>query len=339
MMARIPVRPADAQPGLAILSFLMRVLTEAEVRGRLKPERVIAAIETAFRERYSSVIVPVRTQMRVAAGIFLAMPCYDCSGNSLGVKFVIIRDKPQPGEERVQATYMLLDPDGAQPQLIVEANYLTDVRTAATSAVATRLLAREDARVLGIFGTGRLARAHILVLPLVRRFERVLVCGKNSESTRSFARELSANTSMPVEPADARACAQSDVICACTASPVPLFESAWLRPGTHLNLVGSFQPETREADSSTMARSRIFVETYDGVLASAGDLLIPMREGTITRAHVAGDLHELVSGKVAGRTDAQQITSFKSVGYALEDLAAAELLMVSPQADHKLRLT
>jgi ornithine cyclodeaminase/alanine dehydrogenase-like protein (mu-crystallin family) len=227
----------------------------------------------------------------------------------------------------VHATYMLLDPRTAQPVLVVPANYLTDLRTAATSAVATKFLARQDVRVLGVFGTGRQARAHIKILPLVRRFERVLVCGREPGASRDFAQKMSTEMNIPIEPADARTCAaESDVLCACTTSPTPLFEGRILRPGTHLNLVGAFQPHTREVDSVTLQRSRVVVETYEGVLAEAGDLLIPMQEGSVHRDHIASDLHGLVSGKTQGRIDDSTITLFKSVGYALEDLVTAELL-------------
>src|SRR5712692_5944489 len=155
---------------LDILVRSMRVLTEDEVRKRLQPAQVIAAIAAAFRDRYHSTVVPARTQMNLATGVFLIMPCYDSAGQTLGMKLAMVQNRPETPESRVQATYMLLDPRTAQPVLVVPANYLTDLRTAATSAVATKFLAREDARALGVFGTGRQARAHIQVLPLVRRF-------------------------------------------------------------------------------------------------------------------------------------------------------------------------
>lgn len=305
----------------------MLVLTEDDVRQRLQPDRVIAAIEAAFRDRYLSTVVPARSQMNLAAGLFLMMPCHDKTGNALGVKLVVVQDHPRRPEDRIQATYMLLDPQTGRPVQIVPANYLTDVRTAATSAVATRFLAREDAKVLGIFGTGRQALAHIKVLPLVRRFERILVCGRDAGASQDFARKMSAETKLPVEAATAHMCAgESDVLCACTTCQTPLFEGKLLRPGTHLNLVGTFQPHAREVDSVTVQRSRVFVDTYEGAGAEAGDLLVPIREGLIGRDHIVGDLHELVSGKKAGRINLESITLFKSVGCALEDLATAELL-------------
>ena len=306
----------------------MHSLTEDEVRRRLRPAQVIAAIEAAFRDRYQSIVIPPRSQVNLATGIFLIMPCYDRAGQALGMKLAMVQSQPDTSDSRVQATYMLLDPRTVQPMLVVPANYLTDLRTAATSAVATKFLAREDARVLGVFGTGRQARAHIEILPLVRQFQRVLVCGRTANASRDFAQAISPEVKLPVEAVDARTCAaESDVLCACTTSPAPLFEGTMLRPGAHLNLVGAFQPHTREVDSATVQQARVFVDTYDGSLAEAGDLLIPIREGCIARDHIAGDLHELVSGKKRGRIEERTITLFKSVGCALEDLATAELLV------------
>lgn len=299
-------------------------LTEADVR-RLDPQRVIAAIESAFRDRYPSVIIPTRIHLNLGNGIFLIMPCYDRAGHALGMKLVTVQENPARPEDRIQATYLLLDPETARPTLTVPANYLTDLRTAATSAVATKFLARENAKTLGIFGTGRQALAHLQVVPLVRRFERVLVCGKNPAATEEFvARSAS---SLPLQPADATTCAaESDVLCTCTTSSEPLFDGRLLRPGTHLNLVGAFQPHTREVDGLTIQRARVVVDTYAAALAEAGDLLLPIQQGLITPDHLRADLHELTTGKKIGRTSPEDITLFKSVGCALEDLATAELL-------------
>lgn len=306
-------------------------LSEDEIRRQLDPARLIGAIEAAFRGRHPSIVIPHRTHIPIENGTFLIMPCYDRHGANLGMKFVTVLNNPPRAEERIQATYMLFDPETAHPKLSISANYLTDLRTAATSAVATKFLAREDAHVLGIFGTGRQARAHIRTLPLVREFRHVLVCGKNFEQSREFAAEVSEELGLEVAASDASTCAaESDVICTCTTAQVPLFDGNLLRPGTHLNLVGAFQPHAREVDSDTIRRSRLVVDTYEGVLAEAGDILIPVSEGVITRAHLRADLHELTAGKQV-REDPGDITLFKSVGCALEDLVAAELLQGSSE--------
>jgi len=234
----------------------------------------------------------------------------------------------------VQATYLLLDPETAQARLTIAANYLTDLRTAATSAVASKFLARPEASTLGIFGTGRLALTHLSVLPLARSFQRALVCGRNPSRSAEFVRKVSAEfPGLAITAVDARTCAaQSDVLCTCTSNNAPLFDGRDLRPGTHLNLVGAFRAQTREVDTLTIQRSRVVVDTYVAALSEVGELSIPLQEGAITRDHIAADLHELVSGSKQGRRSPDEITIFKSVGCALEDLVAAELLLASHPA-------
>ena len=305
----------------------VHVLTEVEVHRLLDPRTLIAAIEEAFRTRYPSTVMPTRTQMKLADGVFLIMPCYDRVGRGLGMKLVKFNENPRLPDDRIQATYILFDAESGCTKLVIPANYLTDLRTAATSAVATKFLAKEDARVLGVFGTGRQARAHLHVLRQVRNFERALVCGKDPARTRHFAEQMEHELSMKVESVYSRTCAsESDVLCACTTSKTPIFDGNLLRNGTHINAIGSFQPTTRELDDVTMRRTRIVVDTYDGALAEAGDILIPLKAGAIKRESLLADLHELAKAKKTVRTGPNDITLFKSVGCALEDLAAAELL-------------
>lgn len=305
----------------------MHVFTEADVHRLLDPRALIPAIEDAFRSRYQFTVMPTRTQMKLDDGVFLIMPCYDRAGRGLGMKLVKFNESPRLAEDSIQATYILLEIESGCAKLVIPANYLTDIRTAATSAVATNLLARPDARVLGVFGTGRQARAHLHVLRYVRDFERALVTGKDSARAKDFAHQMQTELGMKVEAVYSRTCAaESDVLCTCTTSKTPLFDGNMLRKGTHINAVGSFQPSTRELDDITIRRSRIVVDTYDGAMAEAGDLLLPLKSGVIRRENLLADLHELVSRKTKVRTSSTEITLFKSVGNALEDLVAAELL-------------
>jgi alanine dehydrogenase len=305
----------------------VHVLTEADVHRLLDPRTLIPAIEEAFRFRYPATLMPARTQMKVGDGVFLIMPCYDRAGHGLGMKLVKYNENPSVAAERVQATYILLDVESGCAKLVIPANYLTDARTAATSAVATKFLAREESKVLGVFGTGREARAHLQIMRHVRPFERALVTGRDPGRSREFAQEMEHELGMKVEAVYSRTCAaESDVLCTCTTSKTPLFDGNMVRKGTHINAVGSFQPSTRELDDVCVRRSRIVVDTYDGTLAEAGDLLIPMKSGVIKRESLLADLHELTSGRKAVRSSPSDITLFKSVGNALEDLAAAELL-------------
>lgn len=308
----------------------MKTLSEHDVKSRLDPASLLAAIEEAFRTRYPHALIPLRTQMRLAEGVFLMMPCYDRKDRALGMKLITVLDTPPTPEQKIQATYLVLDPATGEPVASMPAAYLTAVRTAAASAVATKYLAREDVRVLGIFGTGRQARSHLRVLRLVRNFERFLVSGVDHGQSVEFAEEMARELGAPVEAVYSRACAsESDVLCTCTTSKTPLFDGHLLRPGTHVNCIGAFQPNTREVDSVTVLRSRVVVDTYEGAFAEAGDLLIPLNEGVITRNHILADLHEVVARKKTVRRNPQEITLFKSVGVALEDLAAAEIVVAA----------
>jgi alanine dehydrogenase len=300
----------------------MLLYSEDQVRQAINIDDVIGVIHAAFTRGFASVHMPARTMLKMDDAILLVMPCYDGALHAAGVKLVSVSAKAG-----VQAVYELLDPQTGVALARMEANYLTDVRTAATSAVATDLLARKDVETLGIFGSGRLAVAHFAVLPHVRQFRRFLVCGSDRSDLTTFCEGMKKEYHLEVEPATAQSVARdSDVICTCTTAHAPLFDGNYLRPGTHLNLVGAFQPETREVDDITIKRSHVVVDAYDGALQEAGDLLIPIRNGTIDHSHIVADLHEIASGKKAARTSADSITLFKSVGCALEDLVTAQLI-------------
>lgn len=297
----------------------MLILSDNQLRKLLNPDRVIQAIHDAFSRGFSSVRMPVRTSLELDGAVLLIMPCYDDSLKAAGVKLVSVSEK-----SGVNASYELLDVTSGMALARMEANYLTDLRTAATSAVATDLLARKDVNTLGIFGSGRQAEAHFSALPRVRCFKRFLVCGSGRSDVNAFCRRMKADHEIEIEPVTAEICVrESDVICTCTTATEPLFDGRWLKPGTHLNLVGAFQPHTREVDDETVRRTHIVVDTYDGCLAEAGDLLIPLQNGMIDQSHVMADLHEITSGKKTVRTSRDDITLFKSVGCALEDLVAA----------------
>src|SRR6476620_8659300 len=300
----------------------MRSYSEEQVRDAINVDDVIRVIREAFARGFATVHMPTRAMLKMDDAILLVMPCYDSALHAAGVKLVSVSEKA-----RVQAAYELLDPQTGIALARMEANYLTDARTAATSAVATDLLARKDVETLGIFGSGRLAVAHLAALPRVRNFKRFLVCGSGRSDLMTLCSSMKKELNLKIETASPEKLArESDVICTCTTAHEPLFDGNWLRPGTHLNLVGAFQPETREVDDITVKRSRVVVDTYDGALQEAGDLLIPISNGTIERSHLVADLHEISSGKKPGRANPDQITLFKSVGCALEDLVTAQLI-------------
>ena len=259
----------------------------------------------------------------------LLMPAW--SDDALGVKVVTVM--PDSCAARtVQALYLLLDRHTGEPRAVLDGEALTVRRTAATSVLAASYLARDDASHLLVIGTGTLApymvRAYCATRPAITR---VRLWGRTPARAVASAAAL-AREGLPVEAcADApdalpNAVAASQIVCAATTSRAPVIYGAWLSPGTHVDLVGGFTPAMREADDHTMRVSRIVVDSYDGALTEAGDLVDPLARGVILREQVVAELRELVMRTIPGRTDRAQITLFKSVGLALEDLAAATLV-------------
>jgi ornithine cyclodeaminase len=225
----------------------------------------------------------------------------------------------------VSSLYLLLDPASGAPLALADGAALTGARTAAGSAVATRLLARPDATTLGIFGTGVQARAHVLALAPLRPFQRVLVAGTSAEKEVAFARWTTTSTGLPAGPAGPEAVSGADVLAVCTTSPTPVVLDAAVRPGAHLNAVGAFTPRTRELPGALVARARIYVDSRAGALAEAGDLLLPAAEGTFDLQQVVGEVGELLLGRIPGRESETDVTIYKSVGAAFLDVVTARL--------------
>jgi alanine dehydrogenase len=221
---------------------------------------------------------------------------------------------------------ILFDGRRGEPLAIMDAASVTAIRTAAASALATRLLAREDASDLAILGTGVQARSHIQALREVRPLKRIRVVSRDFERAKSFAAEESAHHGLPVEAAATaeEGVRGADLICTVTASRVPVLLGEWISPGAHINAVGACTPVSRELDTAAVARSRFFGDLRQSVLKEAGDFLIPMKEGAFGEDHLLGDLGDLLLGRVKGRVSPADITVFESLGIAVEDLAAAQ---------------
>jgi alanine dehydrogenase len=308
------------------------VLTRADLERVLTPLDVVEAMAQAFR-RYGdgTCTVPPRSATIVGReGLLLSMPAAFDDGHErgLGVKQVsVYPGNRESGHPTLYATYILMDGSTGRPQALIEGTYLTGIRTGATSALAARLLARPDARRVACFGAGVQARFQLLCLAALRPPERVAVIGRSPEGTRAFVESMRAALGVPVEQADdpRRATREADLIICATTSPTPVVFGADLGPGTHVDAVGAFRATDRELDGEAIRKARVVVDTYAGALEEAGDVLIPLREGLIDRTHVGAELAEVVTGRRPGRTSAAEITVFKSVGFALEDLAAARL--------------
>jgi ornithine cyclodeaminase len=227
------------------------------------------------------------------------------------------------GLDSHQGFVVLFDGETGEPRAILNAGGVTAVRTAAVSAVATRLLAREDAGTLAILGTGTQAHSHLAAMRAVRDFERVVVWSASGRSLDGAESVASAE----------EAVRGADVVCTVTSSAQPVVERAWLKPGTHVNAVGSSIPTTRELDTETMAAAALFVDRRESTVNEAGDYLFPLREGALDESHIRGELGELLIGAAEGRRSTDELTVFKSLGLAVEDLAAAELVLARAEAE------
>lgn len=228
------------------------------------------------------------------------------------------------GLDSHQGFVALFDGTTGEPRAIVNAGGITAIRTAAVSGVATRLLAREDAKTLAILGTGTQARSHLEAMRAVRHFERVLVWSASGRSLEGAESVAGAEDAVR----------DADVVCTVTSSAEPVLERAWLKPGVHVNAVGSSIPTARELDTATMAAASLFVDRRESTVNEAGDYLFPLREGALDESHIRAELGEILIGAAAGRTDAEELTVFKSLGLAVEDLAAAEQVLARAEAEN-----
>jgi alanine dehydrogenase len=309
----------------------MRILTRRDLERLLGPADAIRAVEDAFREWAAGrarvlprAVLPLGTD-----GVYLAMVSALPRRRAVGAKLVtVVPGNRRRGLPTIHASYLLSDPASGAPLALIEAGFLTALRTGATSALAARYLARPDSRTVVCFGAGVQAEFQLRCLQTVLpRLERVLVVGRRPGRTRAFARRMQRALRLPVAAAQDRRTAvrEGDVITCATTAATPVFRGRDLAPGAHVDAVGAFRPTTREVDTETVRRARVVVDTYEGAWTEAGDLLIPLRAGAITRRHVRAELADVVAGRRPGRTGSQEITLFKSVGFALEDAATARL--------------
>ncbi len=300
-------------------------LDEDEVRARLPIADLIEAMEKALVEFSAGrVQQPVRTVFAFGEvpSYFGIMPSYVPSLPALGAKLVTIcPGNADRGLGTHQAIIVLLDPETGIVRAVMDGRYITEVRTAAASAVSARQLARKDARVLAILGSGVQARSHIEALRLVRDFREVRAWSPTADHLRKFAAATGARAMDSAEAAVRGA----DVVVTVTASPTPVIQNDWVSDGAHVIAVGSCLPTQRELDPALVARSRLVVDSRAAALQDAGDVVMGVAEGRWTPQHIAAELGELPT-----RRDEREVTVFKSLGLAVEDLFAAHLVVNHP---------
>jgi ornithine cyclodeaminase/alanine dehydrogenase-like protein (mu-crystallin family) len=261
----------------------------------------------------------------------LQMPGYvsslDSQSSALGTKIVSVFDRnTQRGLDLVQAVYLLHDCETGVPLSLMDGRFITGIRTAATSAVATRFMATTGAKRLAVFGAGVQAEFHVDAMIEVTEVEHVTIASRTPGKAHALADRVRSVHRLSCDVVSAeRAAAEANLICTCTSSPAPLFDGNLLGAGTHINAVGAFTPSTRELDTRAVQRSRVIIDAETSAGREAGETLLPISEGAIDKGHVKGTLADVVSGKVAGRESPSELTLFKSCGHAIEDLVTARL--------------
>jgi ornithine cyclodeaminase len=316
------------------MSFV--VLSARDVERLLPMRECIDVMARAFVDLERGVLSqPLRT-LYVPPGVrggTMWMPAYRSSPTPMfGTKLLfVLQDNPARGLDSHQGQVLLADGETGQLRALLDASAVTAIRTAAVSALATRLLAREDARVLAIVGTGVQARKHLESIPLVRPISRVLIVGRTVKDARRFVSEAESRAGFSLEAAESAETAvrSADIVVTVTSSQTPVIRREWLREGTHVNAVGASRPTHREIDIRTVADALLFTDALESLEAEAGDYLDALAEGAIEGPHVVAELGELLIGTQAGRTSDTQLTLFRSLGLAVEDLAAAEYVLAN----------
>jgi ornithine cyclodeaminase len=315
------------------MSQHFRLLNEAQVKHLLPMNDLISAMENALA-RFSAgdVLQPVRTVLTVGPtkAYFGLMPAYLPQPARLGAKLVtVFGGNEARGLPSHLATILLLDPDTGALQAILDGRYITEARTAAVSAVSARHLARADAATLAIIGAGVQARSHLEAFTQVRALVEVRVWSPRPASRERFVAEMAGHTParLRATPTAEQAVRGADLIVLVTSSPTPVLESAWVAEGAHVVSVGACRPDQREMDPALVARARLYVDSRAAALVESGDVVLGMREGRFTESHIIGEVGQVVLGRAPGRTAATDVTVFKSLGMAVEDVVAADLVL------------
>jgi ornithine cyclodeaminase len=307
-------------------------LNAEETRRLLPMDQCIDVMEPAMVAASSgSMYIPPRTlfQLQDDSGFFAVMPGASQELDSYGAKVVSYHPaNSAKGLPAIQGFVAVFDHQSGQLQAIMDGGVITDIRTAAASGLATRLLARPGARSCGIFGAGALADVHLQAMCTVRPVEECVIWARRREQAEALAELHHGRGGICVrttdDPGEAGAC---DIICTTTASPAPVLQGNWVKPGAHVNLVGAHSISTRESDTELIKKSILYIDLLESTLNEGGDVMIPIQEGAVKREHIVGEIGQLLTGTVDGRANEQEITVYNSLGITSQDLYAARHVM------------
>ncbi|SRR6266496_2888821 len=306
----------------------MLILSRRDVVKLLALPDCLALMGEAFRSvTAGTALMPLRSVIRLHGErrLLATMPA-EIIDRVIGLKVIVaMAGNHSRGSKSHQALVLLFDPASGEPVAVIDGASITSIRTAAATAIATRELARPDASTLALLGTGELAWAHLSAMRLARRITAVRVYSPSEEHRKEFAaRARAAGHAVIATDTAEEAVRSADIVCTLTSSPTPVLQHSWLKEGAHINAVGACLPTARELDTETIRHARVFVDSREAAVKESGDLLIPMGEGAIGTDHVVGEIGELLLSRSVGRTSLQDITVYKSLGMAIQDLLAAE---------------
>lgn len=310
----------------------MLILSEKEVRGLIQIDELIGALEQAHVQ-YSAgkAVMPVRLVVPLPQiqGRITSMPGYLGEDKALGMKVVTyFQDNPKQGLPAILATIMLFSSDTGKMIAVMDGTYITTIRTACASAMATKVLANAETPVLGILGAGVQARAHIEALARARKLERIKIYSPSGTSAAKIKSEMECQVGVPIDVAASAEAAVRDVdlLVAVTTAKEPIVKLEWLKPGVHINAVGSHRPDLRELDGATLGKAKVLVDSREAIMGECGDILLALKEKSVGEDVIYGEIGEVLAGTKAARANASEITIYKSVGIAIQDVATAQLV-------------
>ena len=320
----------------------MLILNANDVRQALPMAQAIPAMKRAFAALSAeTAVMPLRARLPISPhdGVSLFMPAFvpDATQSALAVKIVsVFNQNPQRNLPLIHAAVLVLEPDTGRPIALLAGGALTAIRTGAGAGAATDLLARPDSRVAAIFGAGVQSRTQLEAICTVRQIDKVWIYDPNPGKSAAFITDMAEQGPIPADlliaESPQQAVREADIICTATTATTPVFADADLKPGVHINGVGSYTPQMQEIAAATVQRALLVVDSSESVWAEAGDLIQPLTDKLITADHIHAELGELVLNRKPGRTTAAQITFFKSVGVAVQDAAAAQLTLTNARA-------
>jgi len=310
----------------------MLVLSEQQVQSLIDTDELIAALKRAHVQ-YSTgnAVMPVRLVVPLAQiqGRITSMPGFLTDDQALGMKVVTyFQENPKKNLPAILATILLFSAETGKIIATMDGSYITAIRTACASALATDALANPQTPVLGILGAGVQARAHIQALTRVRKIERIRLYSPSGTSAAAIKKEMAPQLNCSIEVVDSaeKAVRDADLLATVTTAKVPIVRPEWLKPGVHINAVGSHRPDLREIDGATLARAKIVVDSREAIMAECGDILLALKEKSIGENAIHAEIGEVLARTKSGRTKSDEITLYKSVGIAIQDVAAAHLV-------------